>query len=82
MIGSPICLTAARTSSRHAKACLSSLKLQCRDNHLGLLLDQKLSKLSLKDHYSRDPVQVQSGGGGVGGPAELIIQNGVVVFYS
>ena len=30
-------------------------------DHLGLELGQKLSKLSLKDHCSRDPVQVQSG---------------------
>ena len=32
-----------------------------RTGHLGLWLGQKLSKLSLKDHCSRDPVQVQSG---------------------
>ena len=35
--------------------------LQCETVHLGQKLGQKLSKLSLKDHCSRDPVQVQSG---------------------
>ena len=47
-------------SSRHAEACTSSHLLQCETGHLGLLLGQKLSKLSLEDHCSRDPVQVQS----------------------
>ena len=60
-VGSPICLIAAqphRGMYAHAQAqeCCN-----VRTGHLGLWLGHKLSKLSLKDHCSRDPVQVQSG---------------------
>ena len=60
-LASPICLIAAGISSRHVETCTSSPKLQCEDRSSRTVVGSEIVKTELKDHCSRDPVQVQSG---------------------
>ena len=59
-ISSPIHLIAAQSHRGIYEYAQAPECCNVKTGHLGLDLGQKLSKLSLKDHCSRDPVQVQS----------------------
>ena len=63
-IGSPIHLIAAQSHRGIWEYAQAPECCNVKTGHLGLDLGQKLSKLSFKDHCSRDPVQVQSLHGG------------------
>ena len=59
-ISSPIHLIAAQSHRGIYEYAQAPECCNVKTGHLGLDLGHKLSKLSLKDHCSRDPVQVQS----------------------
>ena len=59
-ISSPIHLIAAQSHRGIYEYAQAPECCNVKTGHLGLDLGQKLSKLSFKDHCSRDPVQVQS----------------------